>query len=351
MSILPSLIPYLPLITTAIISGIALKFFHWVFLGRHTALGNERKIPRQLSMMGLTILAIIAITLALPVTDAFRNQIFGLIGLVVSGMFAFSSTTVVASFMAGILLRITSPFRVGDFIRVGDHFGRVAERGLFDTEIQAETRELIAIPNTFLITHPVSTIRSSGTIISISLSLGYDTHHLVIEPLLLQAARDSGLEEPFVHILELGDFSITYRISGFLAEVKWLITAKSNLFKTVLDALHTHGIEIMSPSFMNQRPMVANQTTIPKAFRKKAPEEPTVAEEIVFDKAEQAETVEKEKKESQEAILHLEAALKEATGETDKKEITERLHEEKERFKTLNDTSVTSPDKENQAPM
>ena len=33
-------------------------------------------------------------------------------------------------------------------------------------------------------------------------------------PLLIEAAEKSGLEEPFVHIIEIGNYSITYRISG-----------------------------------------------------------------------------------------------------------------------------------------
>jgi small conductance mechanosensitive channel len=35
-----------------------------------------------------------------------------------------------------------------------------------------------------------------------------------------EAARSAGLEAPFVLILELGDFSVTYRVAGFLAERK-----------------------------------------------------------------------------------------------------------------------------------
>lgn len=78
-------------------------------------------------------------------------------------------------------------------------------------------------------------------------------HHLQIEPLLIKAAEKSGLDSPFVYIIELGYFSITYRISGLLIEVKGLLTARSNLFRSILETLQSEGIEIMSPAFMNQR--------------------------------------------------------------------------------------------------
>ena len=58
-------------------------------------------------------------------------------------------------------------------------------------------------------------------------------------------------------VISLDDFSVLYRVSGFLAEVKNLITVKSTLKKRVLDVLHENGVEIVSPAFMNQRQLVA----------------------------------------------------------------------------------------------
>lgn len=277
-------------------------------------------------MLGLTLLGLLAVVLVLPVSDTSRNQLMGLIGILISGIFAFSSTAVTSNLLAGVLLRITKPFRVGDFIRIGEHFGRVSERGLFDTEIQTETRELIALPNTYCISNPVTTIRSSGTIISASLSLGYDLDHTRIEPLLMEAAKSSGLSEPFVHILELGNFSVTYRVSGLLEDPKRLISARSKLYARVLDTLHGHGIEIMSPSFMNQRKIDDNT---------KLEEPESLAEDIAFDKAEQAEQLEYEKLQLAKEIEKLEASLKQLTDEDEKKVNKEELESMYERLKAL----------------
>jgi hypothetical protein len=241
--------------------------------------------------------------------------------------------------MAGILLRITKPFKTGDFIRVADYFGRVSERGLFDTEVQTETRELIALPNTFLITNPVTTIRSSGTMVSATVSLGYDVHHSQIETYLLKAAEKCGLEESFVHILDLGNFSVTYRISGFLTEIKRLISARSDLYKMILDTLHEQNIEIMSPSIMNQRRIADNDKVIPKKLIKTSSEEKIDAEEIVFDKAEAAEVAEKTKQEVVKEIEKLEADMKEATKE-EKSKIKERIDESREYLKTLEEDAT-----------
>lgn len=201
--------PYIPLLITALSVGVLLWGTHWILLKRHLDLGDERKITRQLIMMGLTVASVVALALALPIDASSRNQIIGLIGLVISAIFAFSSGTVFSNLMAGLLLRATTLFRIGDFIYVHEYFGRVTEKGLFDTEIQAENRELIAIPNIYLVSNPISTVRSSGAIVSISLSLGYDIHHSQVDSLLIKAAEKSGLKESFVQILELGNYSIT----------------------------------------------------------------------------------------------------------------------------------------------
>lgn len=288
---------------------------HWVLLGRNNKLSKAQTFPRQMIMLFLTIGVVMAVIVALPVNGETRTQLVALVGIIVSALVAFSSTTVVANLMAGLLLRITKPFQIGDFIRTGEHFGRVSELGLFHAEIQSEYREFIALPNTFLIRNPVTAISGSGTIVSSSVSLGYDRHHTEIEPLLKQAAVECGLEDPFVHILELGNYAITYRVAGFLSDVKGLITARSNLCRAVLDQLHGSNVEIVSPTFMNQRRLDPAGKVIPARVRGESGTETRTAEDIVFDKAEQAARYEEQRQHMLAKIEAQEEALKKASKE------------------------------------
>ena len=169
--LLNSISSFWPFVCVVILVGVVLRGMHWILIRRHPDLSSERKFPRQITMLGLLFLGLVLAILVLPVSESFRDRLLGLVGLLISGIIAFSSTTIVSNFMAGILLRITNPFRTGDFVRVGEYFGRVSERGLFDTELQTESRELIAFPNTYLISNPVTAVLNSGTIISVTLSL------------------------------------------------------------------------------------------------------------------------------------------------------------------------------------
>ncbi|NCC52218.1 MAG: mechanosensitive ion channel [Spartobacteria bacterium] len=327
----------LPVVGMVIMLGVLLWAAHWLLIKRHPDITSERKFPRQIIMLGLSLLAFVVFILALPISEGFRDRLLGLIGLLISGIIAFSSTTIIANAAAGILLRITKPFRTGDFVRVGEYFGRVSARGLFDTEIQTETRELIALPNTYLITHPVTAVLNTGTVISTTLSLGFDIHHTVIERLLMDAAGKSGLEDPFVHILEIGNYAVTYRIAGLLVDAKNLISARSNLCRCVLDTLHEAGVEIMSPTYMNQRRLDDKAKVIPPPGEKVAqtsPDDTAAAELIAFDKAERAEKIENEKQQLLKDIQENETRLKEAQG-VGKERLKATLNGCRERLKAI----------------
>ncbi len=243
-------------------------------------------------MLLLTVVAVISVILALPIAEGPKGDLLGLLGLVLTGVFALSSTTFVANAMAGFMLRTVKSFNLGDFVRVNQHFGRVTERGLFHTEIQSEDRDLITLPNLYLTAHPVEVVRASGTVISCDLSLGYDIAYFQVEPLLKQAGIDAGLEEPFVQILALGDDAITYKVAGFCAEVKYILTLRTRLRKKVLDQLHGADIEIVSPNFINQRRLeVGERKLAPAQSSAVQADDIRAPEQSIFDKADRAEKI------------------------------------------------------------
>ncbi len=315
-SLAPSLRQFLPLLLVLAFAALALPGARALLRLRERRTGVAFPFGSQLAMLAITAVAIVATVLALPVSETTRGQLLSLLGLVLTGIIAFSSTTFVANAMAGLMLRAVGNFRAGDWVRVADQFGRVTERGLFHTELQTEDRDLATLPNLHLVTNPVVVVRESGTIVSVRLSLGYDQHHADVEPLLAAAAGTAGLEEPFVQVVELGDFSVTYRVAGFLSEVKQLLTARSRLRSEVLDSLHGAGIEIVSPNFMNQRQLGEGSRVVPAARAPSPAAAATAApEELIFDKAEEKATLEElpaERRRLSEEIDALEARSKAA---------------------------------------
>ena len=199
------------------------------------------------------------------------------------------------------------------------------------TELQSIDRDLITLPNLFLATNPVTVMHSDGTIISTQLSLGYDVDHTVIEPLLLNAAEDAELDKPFVYIDSLGDYSVVYKVHGLAKDLKTTLSSRSALNRCVLDALHKAGIEIVSPTFMNQR-QVNEQTFIPKERNNQVRKQADKPEDVIFDKADKAGKLDEMKKQHQELIERMEQA-KEAIKNADNAEIEEELKHSYEKLK------------------
>lgn len=335
-------ISILPFIGVVMGVGLVLTLMHRFLIRNHPELNVEERLPRQLWMLAATLAGLLLVVLSLPVGESSRNQVIALIGVLASGVLAFSSTTFMTNFVAGLMLRLNRPFKTGDFVRVDQYFGRVSARGLLDTEIQSEQREFIAIPNSVLVTRPVTVISGSGAIISANVSLGYDVHHGIVEAQLLIAAEETGLTDPFVQVTELGNYSVSYRISGLLTDVKSLITTRSNLHRAVLDKLHGAAIEIVSPTFMNQRQVSEQGKVLAHGAAIKSTQASGSPEDIIFDKAEAAEQVETAVEQGQEEIQALQTQLKEADGGI-KKAIEAKIEAKIQQQTVLTKTTEKAP--------
>lgn len=320
---------WLPFLITLLIAILVFTAAYYVLLKRRDPTGSV--VGRQLLLAAITAILAVVLILQLPIGDEPRGQLMSLLGILVTAAVALSSTTLLGNAMAGFMLRSIRNFRAGDFVIVDGQRGRVSELGLLRTEIQNERRNLTTFPNLYLVSNPVTVVRSSGTFIASTVSLGYDVPREKVEECLLQAAEGAELTDAFVFVLELGDFSITYQVTGFLEDVKYLISAESKLRKQMLDALHGGGIEIVSPTFMNQRQLQPERIFIPKTSSKGKPkadadDEPR-PEERMFDKAEIAEHEAKAEERLKAVIEEIESLDKDKDGKADEPASEERLRE------------------------
>jgi small-conductance mechanosensitive channel len=310
-----------------------------IAIGRRLRARTERqlmsKLQRQFWMLGLSSVGLLWVILTLEAAD--QADLLKLLGILLSAAIAFSSTTLIGNALAGFMLRAQRHFRLGDYLQVEEHFGSVSERSLFFTEIQNEMADLVTLPNSYLTSRPVTVWQQPSTLINTEVSLGYDVPRTKVKRLLLAAAEAAELENPFVYILSLGDFSVSYRITGKLKDTKELLTARSRLRGRVLDALHEGGVEIVSPTFMNQRLLAGEEVFIPS--RHLAREEPEKAPEAeMFAKAVKAASVERLKEmvsELEEKIRETKAALGEVKVAEERPALEARLANRQQRQERL----------------
>ncbi len=288
-----SLFTIVQIVITVILIG-AIVYFVNKRIGGYYSSRPHLKFRYQLIQVSGVMVAILLVILLLPLDTALRDQLLRLYGLIISATIALSSTTLVGNMMAGFMLRVIGNCKPGNYITVGDYFGRISEMDLLHTEIQTEERDLTTLPNLYLVTHPVRVMRASGTLLSVDVSLGYDVARHTVEKLLIEAAEETGLEKPYVQIRQLGDFSVSYQVSALLTDVNRLIDKRRELRARTMDALHAAGIEIVSPTFMNTRAIDKDKTFISEVVEHaQADDNKTSPDALAFDKAGKAESVEK----------------------------------------------------------
>ncbi|MFT6386900.1 MAG: small-conductance mechanosensitive channel [Cellvibrionaceae bacterium] len=120
----------------------------------------------QLIMLVLTFIGGLIMIAALPISPTLLGQLLNLVGIFLSIMIALSSTTFIGNILAGIMLKVIKRVNSGDFITVEYITGRVTDVGLLHTKVQTEDRDLITVPNLYMVSKPMKVVRTSGAIIS-----------------------------------------------------------------------------------------------------------------------------------------------------------------------------------------
>jgi small conductance mechanosensitive channel len=165
--------------------------------------------------------------------------------------------------------------------------------------------------------------------------------------LLREAAQNADLQDPFVKIVDLGDFAITYRAAGVLTQVKQLLTARSNLRAMVLETLLGADIEIVSPHFTNQRQLHDQDRAMPPPSAEVTTNaQVQVPAERIFDKADKAEESEhlrSEHSKVEAGIKELEKQLKDC-DETSRPDLEQRLARQQQQLEEIS-TALTSAEK------
>lgn len=295
----------------------------WLFKKIKTTASAGNIAKNSISLV-LVIVGLLIIILSLPIDGSLKGQILGLFGIIISAGIALSSTTILGNLIAGFMNNSMNRFRNGDLIKIDDFHGRVITKSIFHTEIQLEDSNFITIPNLYIANNPVKLIRKSNTVISTTVSLGYDISRVKIEEALKKAALETGLKDPYVYITSLGDFSVVFKIHGFLDDSSKYFSTSSLLNSKVMDFLHDANIEIVSPTFMNQRKAddieFIPESTHPKTNAKseKSPEE------LIFDEAIKSEKIET-KKDYINKIEQKQKSLKDQLKETKDENETEKI--------------------------
>lgn len=208
---------------------------------------------KSLSSFALSVLLLIITVGTLGVDTTSLAALLAAGGMAI-GM-ALSGT--VQNFAGGIMILAFRPFKVGDWISAQGYAGHVIAVSIVSTKIKTIDNREIILPNGAL---------SNGVIdnnsalpyrrIDMLVSVAYGTNaqecidlllsFLHEHPLVLNAAADEGLEDPFVALKSMNESDISFVVRAFVKNTDyWPVTFDLN--KRIYTELPQHGIEFAYP--------------------------------------------------------------------------------------------------------
>ncbi len=179
-----------------------------------------------------------------------RVQLTAAAGAVVLGL-ALQDT--LGNVVAGLALQVDQPYRVGDWVRVGDHEGRVSQVSWRATVLRTWDSTLVSVPNSSIAASAIVNFSqpAAPTRIWIDVGVAYTTPPNTVKAVLKEAIGQVPLAlaspAPDVLITDFGNSAVTYRACCFVADMERAIFAQDQLRAAIWYAFQRHGLEIPYP--------------------------------------------------------------------------------------------------------
>ena len=235
--------------------------------------GMRNSITTVLTYIGVFVAALLAITAA--GLDLSR---FALIAGALSVGIGLGLQSIVNNFVSGLILLAERPIKSGDWVITGGGQGLVRRISVRSTEIETFDGATVILPNSTLITDPVTNWnhRSLRGRIVVPVGVSYGSDPEEVREILLKCAHDHPLvledPAPAVFFLDFGDNALLFDVRCHLADIGYTLSVSSELRFSILKAFREAGIEIPFP----QRDVHIKQMVEPE--KQKPKRKPAAAE-------------------------------------------------------------------------
>ena len=166
---------------------------------------------------------------------------------------ALAAQDTLSNMIAGFIIMIDRPFRIGDRIRYGDDIGDVAEIGIRSTKILDFDNNLVIMPNNEIVKSKIINVTYPNILTRVIVEVGvaYGTDLKKVREIMLNAANAHPLiskEIPAdVVLLSFGDSSLDLRLAARTDDYRHAWTMQCELRETIYEEFNKAGIEIPFP--------------------------------------------------------------------------------------------------------
>jgi small-conductance mechanosensitive channel len=215
----------------------------------------EENVAVNLNRVFKWLLALIAIGIVVAQFGFDVGLVAGFMALAGGTILGFASMNTIGNAIAGIIVMISKPFKIGDRILFNKQFADVIAIDLIYTRMKTLDNVMISVPNQQLLTSEIDNFGKKDTVRrNCSVTVGFETPSEQVEKALLEAASkvEGVLKEPkpYVWVTGILNFSVEYTLYVFISQIKMLPTIDSHLKRTVLDVCRKHGIDLATPNLI-----------------------------------------------------------------------------------------------------
>jgi small-conductance mechanosensitive channel len=254
---------------TRVVVRVVNAFFRGAEAGAFDAPGLQPETARATRRVLTVLIWTFALVVSYPYIPGSQSEAFKGVSVFLGLMVTLGSAGLVGQIIGGLVVVYSRAFRIGDYVKVGEHEGTVRELGLLSTKIETVAKHEITIPNAVMIASTVTNfsydVERGGAVVWTSVTIGYDAPWRQVHALLLGAAARTPrvLKEPAPRVMQrsLDDFYVEYRLFVLVERPAERYVILSDLHGQIQDAFNDAGVQIMSPHFVAQP---AEPVVVPK---------------------------------------------------------------------------------------
>lgn len=240
-------------VSTELFAGVTTRSDDSSVLNAHTAPATRRIVNASLWLF--------AVAMAYPYLPGSHTEAFKGLSVLLGLMVSIGASGVIGQIASGMMIVYTYALKKGEYVRIQDYEGTVTELDLFVTRLRTGMGEEIALPNAFVLANVTRNFSRASAgkayVLDVTVTIGYDTPWRQVHALLLEAAGSIPeiLSIPAAYVVQtaLADFYVAYKLIVQVdAEVpSTRARIASDLHAAIQDAFNRHGVQIMSPHYMD----------------------------------------------------------------------------------------------------
>ena len=203
---------------------------------------------------GIIIFLGLLIALVIAIPGFKTSQLVNVLGLS-SVAFGFAFRDILQNFLAGILILLSEPFRIGDQIKINDFEGTVKEIQTRATFIHTYDGRTVVIPNSNLFTNSV-TVNTANEKRRLQYDIGIGYGDSIAEAKKIMLDVMNGIEDvlkepaPDALVVDLAGSSVNIRVRYWIAPPRQadVLLTQDKVLEQVKEAILAAGIDLPFPT-------------------------------------------------------------------------------------------------------